>query len=107
MGTSAVEVTHVSEHGFWVLLPRGEILVPFDRFPWFRDATIRQLQKVKLLHADHLYWPELDVDLSIDSIEHPERYPLVSKAESGKGSRPSRAGRVAERTSSGRRSRGR
>lgn len=24
---------------------------------------------------DHLHWPELDVDLSLDSIEHPERYP--------------------------------
>jgi hypothetical protein len=23
----------------------------------------------------HLYWPDLDVDLSVDSIEHPERYP--------------------------------
>jgi hypothetical protein len=26
----------------------------------------------------HLYWPDLDVDLSLDSIEHPERYPLKS-----------------------------
>ena len=27
----------------------------------------------------HLYWPELDVDLSVESIEHPERYPLKAK----------------------------
>jgi hypothetical protein len=26
-----------------------------------------------------LYWPDLDVDLHIDSIEDPERYPVVSK----------------------------
>jgi hypothetical protein len=28
----------------------------------------------------HLRWPDLDVDLAVDSIEHPERYPLTSKA---------------------------
>ena len=28
--------------------------------------------------SHHLYWPDLDVDLSIDSIEHPEKFPLKS-----------------------------
>jgi hypothetical protein len=32
---------------------------------------------VQLLHKNHLYWPDLDVDLDIDSLEHPEDYPLV------------------------------
>jgi hypothetical protein len=78
--TSVVEVTHISKHGFWLLLPIGEVVVAFAAFPWFRDASIGQLQKVRLLHSEHLYWPELDVDLAVDSIEHPERYPLVSRA---------------------------
>ncbi len=26
-----------------------------------------------------LYWPQLDVDLAVESIERPERYPLISK----------------------------
>jgi hypothetical protein len=25
------------------------------------------------------YWPELDVDLAVESIRHPEKFPLVSK----------------------------
>jgi len=32
-----------------------------------------------LLHGYHLYWPELDVDLEIDNLENPEKYPLKSK----------------------------
>jgi hypothetical protein len=28
-----------------------------------------------------LYWPDLDIDLAVDSIQHPERYPLVSTAQ--------------------------
>ncbi|WP_420886735.1 DUF2442 domain-containing protein [Candidatus Kuenenia stuttgartensis] len=27
----------------------------------------------------HLHWPDLDIDLEIDSLENPEKYPLVYK----------------------------
>ena len=29
----------------------------------------------------HFHWPDLDVDLDIDRIQHPERYPLVAKVD--------------------------
>ena len=77
--TSVVEVGNVSEHGLWLLLGDRELFLPFDKFPWFRDAPIAQLVNVELLSPDHLYWPGLDVDLAVESIEHPERFPLVSK----------------------------
>jgi hypothetical protein len=78
--TSVAEVTHVSRHGFWLLLDTKELLVPFAEFPWFRDATIGQLSDVSWPTPDHLYWPQLDIDLSIESIEHPERFPLSSRS---------------------------
>ncbi|MEI8031986.1 MAG: hypothetical protein WCH05_01370 [Chlorobiaceae bacterium] len=28
---------------------------------------------------NHYYWPELDIDLTLDIIEHPENYPLKSR----------------------------
>ena len=80
--TSGVEVTNVSAHGFWLLLGDRELFLSFEMFPWFRDAPIRKLVHVQLLSADHLYWPDLDVDLAVASIEHPERFPLVSKVRS-------------------------
>ena len=76
--TSAVELTNVSQHGLWLLVDGREHFLAFDAFPWFRDATIAQLGEIERPASDHLRWPDLDVDLSIDSIEHPERYPLVS-----------------------------
>ena len=36
--------------------------------------------KSKCLTERHLYWPELDIDLAVESIEQPERFPLVAKA---------------------------
>ena len=80
--TSAVEVTNVSSHGFWLLLEDRELFVAFEKFPWFRDAPIAKLVRVQQPSLHHLYWPELDVDLAVESIEHPERFPLVSRVRS-------------------------
>ena len=76
--TSAVEVTNVSVHGFWLLIDKTERFLPFEDFPWFREATIGQLTQVELPSPQHLYWPELDIDLSVESLDHPERFPLIS-----------------------------
>jgi len=77
--TSDVEVTNVSPHGFWLLVGDAERFVSFGDFPWFRIATIGALANVVQQRPGHLYWPELDIDLAVESIEHPERYPLVSR----------------------------
>ena len=74
-----VEVTHVSKHGLWLLLGDEELLVPFDKFPRFKQATIEQLSAVEWPTPDHLYWPQLDVDLSVQSIRSPEDFPLLAK----------------------------
>ena len=78
--TLTVEVTHVSRHGFWLLLDGEELLLPFADFPWFRQATIEQLSDVSWPSPDHLYWPQLDVDLSLASIRDPGAFPLVARS---------------------------
>lgn len=86
--TSDAEVTNVSSHGLWLLLGERELFLPFQKFPWFRNAPIAKLLRVQQPSSHHLYWPDLDVDLAVDSIEHPERFPLISRVRSG--SRPRR-----------------
>lgn len=78
--TSAIEVSLVSRQGFWLLLDSEELFVPYAEFPWFRKATIEQITEVEHPTPDHLYWPMLDVDLSIESIRKPGAFPLVAKA---------------------------
>jgi hypothetical protein len=77
----AVEVTNISAHGFWLLLGDEELAVPYAGFPWFKKATIEQLLAVERPTENHLYWPQLDVDLSVESLRQPEAFPLVSKAD--------------------------
>lgn len=76
---SEPEVTQISRHGLWLLWDAEELFLPFTQFPWFRHATIDQITTMEALSATHLYWPELDVDLSRDSIRNPEAYPFVCK----------------------------
>jgi hypothetical protein len=96
-GTSAVEVTNVSKHGFWLLIDEKEVFLPFETFPWFREAPIGKVIHVELLSPQHLYWPELDVDLEVESVLHPERYPLVSRVhEAAEGYSSSARGESAQ-----------
>ena len=77
--TLEAEVTNVSRHGFWLLLGDEELAVAFAEFPWFKSATIEQLSDVQRPTLNHLYWPQLDVDLTVESIRQPSAFPLVSK----------------------------
>ena len=77
--TSAAEVTNISRHGVWVLVDERELFMPFEDFPWFRNASIGSVLKLERPQPHHLCWPELDIDLTVDSIEDPEKYPLKSK----------------------------
>jgi len=79
LSTSPVEVTSISKHGFWLLLGDEELFLPFSEFPWFQDVPVGKILNVELPSSGHLYWPDLDVDLAVDSIRHPERFPLVSR----------------------------
>jgi Protein of unknown function (DUF2442) len=62
-----------------LLLADEELFVPFKDFPWFKDASISEIVRVEWPHPHHLYWPDLDIDLAIDSIRAPKYFPLISK----------------------------
>jgi hypothetical protein len=94
--TSTVEVTNVSGHGLWLLVAKREMFVPFKDFPWLEDATIAELVNVKLYNGGHLHWPDLDIDLSIECVEHPKRFPLMGKPPSPTKTRGASARRKAK-----------
>ena len=77
--TLVVEVTNISTHGIWLLARDKELFIPYEEFPWFKNAPVGKILNVEEPTVGHFYWPELDVDLGIESIEHPERFPLKAK----------------------------
>lgn len=75
----AVEVTNISSHGVWLLAHEKELFLSYEDFPWFKNQTVANIINVEEQGLNHFYWPDIDVDLSIESIEHPERFPLKAK----------------------------
>jgi hypothetical protein len=76
---SQIEITQVSSQGFWLLLPNEELFLSFENFPWFKDVTIKELCEVEWPSENHIYWPNLYIDLSIESIKDPAAFPLRYK----------------------------
>lgn len=78
--TSDVEVTNISVHGIWLLASGRELFLPYEEFPWFKDQSVATILNVEQPSPGHFYWPDLDVDLSEEIIEHPERFPERAKS---------------------------
>ena len=78
---STVEVTNISSHGLWIFLGEREYFLSFESFPWFRDQPVAAIFNLVELSPGHVYWPDIDVDLSLEIIEHPERFPLVARRQ--------------------------
>ncbi|GHT33289.1 hypothetical protein FACS189434_07040 [Bacteroidia bacterium] len=57
----------------------SDYYISFDRLPWFREAKVSDIYNVSMFGNDAIRWNSLDVDLEIDSLKYPERYPLVMK----------------------------
>jgi Protein of unknown function (DUF2442) len=75
-----VEILNVSPFGIWILVQGREFLMKFEQFPWFKNATLQQIFDVEMPHSGHLYWPQLDIDLSTKSLSDPDLFPLLSKS---------------------------
>ena len=92
--TSQVEVTNVSPHGFWLFVEEAELFVSFKDFPWFKDASIREITRVELPSSHHIWTGRSShVHSAVELLTHPERYPLISQAQPNKSLRPTTARR--------------
>jgi len=78
------EITNISEHGFWIFIKKKEYFLSFKEYPWFKDANISAITNVVYLNDHHLYWPQLDVDLSTEILDNPGKYPLTYKKSNSK-----------------------
>jgi hypothetical protein len=51
----------------------------YDDFPRFSDQPVKAILHAEEPSPGHDYWPGLDVELSDDIIENPDRFPLRAK----------------------------
>ena len=74
--TSPVEVVGITDDGIRLRCGNDREFLAFEDFPWFRGESEDRIKNVRQLSAGHYYWPDLDIDLSLEIIRHPARFPL-------------------------------
>ncbi len=77
----SVSVENITPFGIWIYVQEKEYFLNYKEYPYFKEHTVSSIHNVQLLHGVHLFWPELDVDLEIDNLENPGKYPLKSNVE--------------------------
>jgi hypothetical protein len=76
--TLAVEVSHISNFGIWILTHNQELFMSYKDFPWFKNQTVNAIMNVVELSKGHFYWENIDVDLTEEMIKHPEKFSLTA-----------------------------
>lgn len=75
---SPVEL-NITQFGIWLYVQDEEYFLPHEEYPFFKKASIADIYDLELLHGTHLYWPKLDIDLSVEVLKNPHHFPLIAK----------------------------
>ena len=78
-GNTFVSVRSIMPDGIFLSVLGSDYYLSYDRLPWFKDAKISDIFNVEMYGTDGIRWEALDVDLGIDSLKHPEKYPLIAR----------------------------
>ena len=80
IGTSTfAKVLTITSGGVLIAIADGDFFLPYSRVPWFKNASVSDVLDVEMNGKRSIRWNKLDVDLEIESLLHPDKYPLVAK----------------------------
>ena len=79
INSSLASVLMINAQGIMISVAGNDYFLSYNRIPWMKDASIKSVLNVRMSGQNAIEWPDLDVDLEIESLKHPERYPLVIK----------------------------
>ena len=77
--STSASVLMINAQGIMLSICGHDYFLSYNCIPWMQDAPIRSVLNVQMSGPEAIEWPDLDVDLELDSLRHPERYPLVIK----------------------------
>jgi len=75
----SADVLMINHQGLMISVLGNDYFISYNRAPWFKDAKISDVLNVQLEGQEAITWPSLDVDFEIESLRHPEKYPLIIK----------------------------
>ena len=76
---TSVSVLMINAQGIMLSVLGNDYFISYNRMPWLKDARISDVLNVHMSGRSAIEWKNLDIDLEIESLKHPERYPLIMK----------------------------
>jgi hypothetical protein len=73
----SAEVKYVSREGLCVTVEGRDYFAAFKNFPYLADLTGAQVFRVEYCGNGHIRWEDADIDLNIEILSSPEKYPMV------------------------------
>lgn len=73
-----VEVTRVSSRGIWLKAHQQKFFLSYYDFPWFKNKSVQALLHVEEPLPGQFYWPELNLNLAMETLRAPHRHPPAS-----------------------------
>ena len=73
------EVTGITKDGLWIYVNEKEYYIPFKEYPMLKNKPVDQIFDLKYSPPNHLYWEGLDIDIELEALRNPEKYPLEFK----------------------------
>jgi len=76
---TSAKVLSINSDGINLLVGGKEYFISYNRVPWLQNAKESEVMNVSMLGKMGIRWEDLDIDLEIESLIYPEKYPLVIK----------------------------
>ena len=76
---TSVKVLAIIPNGIMIEAYGNIYFLPYNSNPWFENAKIADVFNIEPVGCIGVRWDALDVDLAIESLMHPEKYPLIAK----------------------------
>ena len=76
---TSVSVLMINAQGIMLSVQGNDYFISYNWMPWLKDARISDVLNVRISGRSAIEWTSLDIDLEIESLKHPERYPLIMK----------------------------
>lgn len=54
-----------------------QFFLSYEDYPFFKTAKVVDIYNVEVHHEKHLYWPTLDIDLSVEILKNTDHFPLL------------------------------
>lgn len=76
---TSVSVLMINAQGIMLSVQGNDFFISYNRMPWLKEARVSDVLNVRMSGRSAIEWEALGVDLEIESLKHPERYPLIMK----------------------------